>query len=128
MDAVDFDGLTRKYVALRDKKEEIAAAHKKELAKYTEVLNKLDALFLEYLNEHGLQNLTTKHATVFKGVRTSVSVADKEVFLKHVLTNEEYDLLDVRASKSIVKDMFENGEDVPGVNLRQEQYTRVNRK
>jgi len=128
MDSVDFDELTRKYVALRDKKEALAAKQKEELAKYTGVLNKLDALFLEYLNENGLQNLTTKHATIFKGVRTSVSVADKEVFLKHVLDSEEFDLLDIRASKSMVKDMFENGEEVPGVNIRQEQYTRVNRK
>ena len=91
-------------------------------------MNKLDTLFLEYLNDNGLQNLTTQHATVYKGVRTSVSVADKETFLKHVLDHEEYDLLDIRASKSVVKDMFENGEAVPGVNIRQEQFTRVNRK
>jgi hypothetical protein len=37
-------------------------------------------------------------------------------------------LLEKRVNKTIVNDMAEQGELVPGVNIRKEAYARVNRK
>ena len=125
---MDLDEMSRKYIALRDKKDEVKEKHKAELAPFNEVLSKLDALFLEYLNEQGLQNIATKHATIYKGVSTSVKVADWEAVLSYIREQENWQLLDHRVSKSMVQDMLENGEIVPGVSVRKEAYARVNRK
>lgn len=129
---MDFDDLTTKYVALRDRRAEVVQRHKEELAKYDEVLSDLENLFLEHLNSTNSQSLATDHATVYKGVHTSVRLADRDAFReevsRRVRENDDWSLIDLRPSKSLVSDMFDAGEAVPGVNISRTQYVRVNRK
>lgn len=129
---MDFSELTRKYIALRDRRAEVADRHKQELAKYDKVLGELENIFLEQLNDSGQQSFATDSATVYKGVHTSVKVADKEAFReelsRRVKEDDDWSLLDMRPSKSLVSAMYDAGEEVPGVNISRTQYVRVNRK
>jgi len=129
---VNLDDLTEKYVRLRDKKAEVEKRHKDELARFNKVLADLESIFLEHLNSTNLQSLATAHATVYKGVHTSVKLADKDAFReevsRRVKEQDDWSLIDLRPSKSLVSDMFDAGEAVPGVNISRTQYVRVNRK
>jgi hypothetical protein len=126
--APDLEELSRKYIALRDKKDEVAKRHKDELRPYNAALEKLEAFFLETLNDNGLQSLSTQSATIFRGTHTSVTAAEWDKTLEFIIENGRWDLLDKRVNKTIVNDMAEQGELVPGVNIRKEAYARVNRK
>lgn len=129
---MDFSELTRKYLALRDRRAEVVDRHKQELAKYDQVLGDLENIFLEQLNDAGQQSFATDSATVYKGVHTSVKVADKEAFKeelnRRIKEGDDWSLLDMRPSKSLVSAMYDAGEEVPGVNISRTQYVRVNRK
>ena len=125
---MDINELTRKFIALRDKKDALKKRQVEEMRPFTEMLNRLETLLLEYLDDQSLKSVATEHATVYKGVRTSVTVADWDAVLDYIKSEENWSLLEHRVSKSMVQDMLTNGEVVPGVNVRQEAYTRVNRK
>lgn len=129
---MEMNELTRKYLALRDKRAEVVARQKEELAKFDRVMGELENIFLEQLNESQLQSLATDTATVYKGTHTSVKLVDREAFLsqvkKRIAEEDDWTLLDMRPNKTLVSDMFDAGEVVPGVNISRTQYVRVNRK
>lgn len=124
----DLEDLSAKYLALRDKKEEIAARHKLELKPYNAALAKLEAFFLDTLQGSGLNSMSTEHATIYRGMHTSVTVGDWDETLPYIIEKEKWELLPRSVVKTIVKEMAEEGEMVPGVTMRQEAYARVNRK
>lgn len=124
----DLEELSRRFLALRDRKDEIAARHKQELKPYNEAMAKLEAYFLEVLQDSGLQSMSTKSATIFIGTSTSVTVAEWEKTLPFIIENERWELLNKAVNKTIVDEMLKEGEEVPGVTVRKESYARVNRK
>lgn len=124
----DLEELSRRFLALRDRKDEIQARHKQELKPYNEAMAKLEAYFLEVLQDSGLQSMSTKSATIFVGTSTSVTVAEWEKTLPFIIENERWELLNKAVNKTIVNEMLEEGEEVPGVTVRKESYARVNRK
>lgn len=124
----DLEELSRRYIALRDRKDEIQQRHKKELKPYNDAMAKLDAFFLEVLMSSGLQSMSTESATIFRGTHTSVTVAEWDKTLPFIIENERWELLNKAVNKTIVNEMLEEGEEVPGVTVRKEAYARVNRK
>lgn len=103
------------YVRIRDKKDEMKEEFKKALAPLNEALLKLDNEFLEELNDTGAEALNTKEGTVYKIIRASASVKDRDEFLKYVFDQENLELLDVKANKTVVRELAKEGVVVPGV-------------
>lgn len=105
------------YVQLRDKKQELDKEHIGKVAPYVEAMGKLEQAMLSMLNDTGQENAKTKAGTVYKSTEVSVSIADKDLFRRHVVGGELWDLIDWKASKTSVRDIVdETGEPPPGVN------------
>jgi|3_EtaG_2_1085321.scaffolds.fasta_scaffold00128_31 uncharacterized radical SAM superfamily Fe-S cluster-containing enzyme len=124
----DVKDLMDKYLVLRDEKEKIDARHKEELKPYKEAMEKLDSVFLTSLNETGLDAMSTTTTTVYKEVITTMSIADRPMFLGHVRENDAWNLADIRPAKVAIRAAMEDGETVPGVNVTQIRKVKVKRK
>lgn len=126
MTEINIDELVSKYLKLRQLKKEKDDAHKAEVAPLTEMMEKLENLFLQRMNAAGLESLPTKHGTPYKTKRTSVTVADWEASLGFIRENELWGLLEKRVSKAAVQEYVEEHEDLPpGLNWREEIVVNV---
>lgn len=120
--------LVEKYVGLRDQKAEMEAAHKEALKPLNDKLDLIENKMLEVMEKNGLDSIKTSAGTAYKSLRTSATVADKDVFWTFVVSNQEYGLLDKRVLKSGVEQYIERTGSVPaGVNWRQEATVNFRR-
>ena len=92
---------------------------------------KIEAVFLMKFKELGIDSIKASNGTgtAYKAVQTSATVADRAVFLEHVIANQAFELLDVRANKTSVAEYKEANEGAipPGLNWREEQTVNVRR-
>jgi hypothetical protein len=117
------------YVKLRDKKAQLKAEYTDAVAPVQEKMDKLEVKFLEIMNTTGVDSLKTEFGTAYSTTRTTASVADKDAFFKFVKDNEEWPLMEVRASSTAVKQFVEAhaGDVPPGLNLNVERTIGVRR-
>jgi hypothetical protein len=120
------DAIAR-YIAVRDKKQELEREHKERLLPLNEVLRKMENLFLGILNEQQAQNIKTDAGTILKNTKTNVKVDDWEEVLHYIRENEAWDALDRRISKTFVEDMAEQETPVPGVSLTRTVVAQIRR-
>lgn len=126
MAALNIDDLVGKYLKLRELKKEKEEAHKREVAPISEMMGKLEMLFLQRMNEAGLESLPTKHGTPYKSKRTSATVADWEAVYSFIREHELDNMLERRVNKSAVQQYVEEHGDLPpGVNWREEIVVNV---
>ena len=110
--------LIEEYIALRDAKK-VADETYAEFVKvnYTDRMDELERTLLDTLNKLGVDSLAGKSGTVYKKLSTSVTIADAREFRRHVIGDEDWDLVDWRANKTAINDLVENGEPLPpGIN------------
>ncbi len=120
--------LIEKYIAIRDKKAEIVAAHKAKIAKIDETLDKVEAVLLVQLEENGMESARCKSGTVYKSNRTSATVADWDYVLNFIQTHDLWNMLERRVSKQAVEQYKEEHGDLPpGINWREEVVVNVRR-
>ena len=120
--------LIGKYIAIRDKANEIKNKHKEELAPYNEAMHKLEEHFLKAMQEQDLENLKTDGGTAYQSVQTSVTVADWDAFRDWVQHESAWHMLDKRANKTAVAEVLEEtGELPPGLNIKRSVKVNVRR-
>lgn len=120
--------LVGKYIELRDKKSEIKAEYDQKVAKIDAVLEKIEAKLLSVFDDTGMDSCKTEFGTAYTSNRSTASVADREVFMNFIKENEEWPLLEIRASKSGVEQYKEaNAELPPGINWRSERVVNIRR-
>lgn len=120
--------LVEKYIQLRDKKAEYKAEYDAKVAKVEEVLDKIEAKFLQVFEESGLDSVKTEAGTAYKSTRVSVTTGDKDAFMEFVRTNDEWPLLEVRPSKAAIEEYRAAHDDLPpGINWRAEQVVNIRR-
>lgn len=108
--------LVEAYIMLRDKKEAAQAEFKKSLETTNKIMETLEGILLQRLEELGVDSLTAKGiGTVYRNTQDSCSVQDKATFKEWVEETGNWDVVDMRANKTIVRDMLNKGEQVPGV-------------
>jgi hypothetical protein len=118
---MNFSQRIDQYIKLRAKKKELQDAHKAEIAKYNDALEKLEGLLLTWLDQTGQDNAKTSAGTVYKKERKSASLDDPALFLGFVIDNQAWDLMDRKANVTAVADYLdEHGETPPGVKLTRE--------
>lgn len=114
------------YIQLREKKSALKAKYDEEKGPIEAKMEKLEALMLGVFDKNGIESVKTPAGTPYITTRTSVTTADKDVFMTHVRSNLAWDLLEVRPSKSAVDTyMQEHGDAPPGVNVRTERVINV---
>jgi len=117
------------YVKLRDAKEALAKKHKDEMSGYNEKLAVIERWVQRELDRQGMDKAGNKSVgTAFIQKVDSCTVADKEAFMKFVKDEDHFELLDIRASKTVVRDFMENtGEIPPGVKFDSARVVRIRR-
>jgi hypothetical protein len=120
--------LIGKYIAIRDKKDQIKAEYDQKVLAIDEALVKIENALLRTLQNTGVESVRTDFGTAYISVRNSCTTADKQAFLDYIRTNEDWGLLDARPMKSAVEQYQEEHGDIPpGLNWRSEQVVRIRR-
>lgn len=120
--------LVAKYIELRDKKAQIKAEYDGKVAKLDENLDKIEAVLLKTFDSTGMDSAKTEFGTAYTSTRTTASVANPDVFMKYVIANEAWHLLEKRAAKSGVEQYKAEHDDVPpGVSWRSERTINIRR-
>lgn len=117
------------YIQLRDKKAQMKSEFEASVAPITDKMEKLEAKLLDVFNKTGMDSVRTEHGTAYTAVRTTASVADREAFMEFVKANEEWSLLEVRASKTAIEQFRDSNDNElpPGVNIRSERVVNIRR-
>lgn len=117
------------YIQLRDKKAQMKSEFEASVAPITEKMEKLEAKLLDVFNKTGMDSVRTEYGTAYTAVRTTASVADREAFMDFVKANEEWSLLEVRASKTAIEQFRDSNDNElpPGVNIRSERVVNIRR-
>jgi hypothetical protein len=116
------------YIALRDQKAAIKAEYDAKVSKIDKTLDTIEAKLLEVFEQTGMDSVRTANGTAYTTVRTSASVADREIFMNYVKSHDEWPLLEVRASKTGIEQFKEMNQDLPpGVNWREERVVNIRR-
>jgi len=106
------------YVALRDQLKKIDSEHEDRRKEYVETMAQLSARLQNFLESSGVDSAKTKAGTVYSSVRYTASLADPEAFMRFVIANNKFELLDRRANATAVRDYVEeNNQLPPGANL-----------
>lgn len=122
------DVLIEKYIQLRDKKTQMKSEFDAKLAPIEEAMQKIEAHIMKTLNELGSDRIGGATGVAFKSTQNSATVADKELFRQFVLENDRWELADIRAAKTAIKEYIDENDDLPpGINWRSETVIRVNR-
>jgi len=116
------------YIKMRDKKAQMKAEFDASVAPLNEKMEKLEAKLLDVFNKTGIDSVKTEFGTAYTTTRVTASVADREIFMTHVKENDDWALLEVRASKTAVEQYRETNNDLPpGVSIREERVVNVRR-
>jgi phage host-nuclease inhibitor protein Gam len=116
------------YIKLRDKEAEEKAAFDAKVAPLREKREQLEAKLLDAFGKTGVDSVKTEFGTAYTSTRTTASVADRDAFMGFIIANQEWALLECRASKTAVEQYQAANEDLPpGVNIRVERVVNVRR-
>ena len=121
--------LIQKYVAARDKKEELDAKYKEKVKVIDNYMTKIEGLVLAAMEKNDVRLMSSEAGTAYMSTRNSCTTADKQAFLDYIKSNEEWGLLDARPLKSAVEVFIEanDGDLPPGINWRSENVLRIRR-
>lgn len=122
------DVLIEKYIQLRDKKAALKAEFDGKVAPVDEAMARIEAHMMKVLTDLGSDRIGGATGVAFKSTVNSATVADKELFREFVRANDAWELADIRAQKTAIKDYIEQHDDLPpGINWRTETVIRINR-
>jgi len=126
---IDIEKRVGQYVALRDKIKAEDDAHKERMKPARALLEQLNGALLQHLIDIGAENVRTASGTVSRRMERSASLSDPDAFMRFVIGNEAWDLLDRKANKTAVFDFIEeNKEAPPGVSTSVTYVVGVQRK
>ena len=120
--------MIEKYIALRDKKDEIKKQHTKQLEPFNQVMDRLEGMILDQLNQNNLDSMRSENGTAFKSTETSVTVKNWQETFGFIQSNGLWDLLEARVNKTAALSVIEESKaPIPGVNVTQTTVVRVRR-
>ena len=105
------------YLKLRNKKEAIESETKEKVKGIKDNMAKLEGWIKEQADKQGVKSFKTDHGTAFLTTTDFAQVADWDVVLDYIKTNDAFDMLEKRVSKTAVRGYIEKNKTVPsGVN------------
>lgn len=124
---MDINKIVAHYVELRDRKKDMEAQHKADLAPIKQDMEQIEAGLQRYMLDHGLTSLKAESGTPYISEATSAQVTDWDQVLKYALETHQYSLFERRVAKKALQELSEQGEDVPGVDLVTVKKTNIRR-
>ena len=115
------------YLKLREQKTQMAARHKDEMAPLNDKAQKLETYMLSLLNSAGVDSMAFKDVgTMFKKTVQSVTVEEWDATLDWIKTNNAWEFLERRVSKTVTQEYTETtGEVPPGINVKTDTVVQV---
>ena len=107
--------LTKKYVELREIKQEMEKLLNEKLKPINEKLAEIEIEILHFFNSTGQTSAKTKYGTPYKTILRSVTVSDSNEFFDFIKKNSAFDLLQKRVVATVFDQYIEDGIEVPGV-------------
>lgn len=125
----DMELRVKQFIQLRDKIKELEDAHKEKLKPLRDLQEVVAGRISAFMTANKLENLKTAAGTCYTTTKTTASLADPEAFMKYVIENNAFDLMDRRANATAVKDFVKanNGHLPPGCNLNTIETVGVRR-
>lgn len=116
--AEDMEKRVAQYVQVRDYIKKMDDEHEAKMKPSKDMLQKLAGIIHRFLEDNKLENLRTTAGSCYISTRWTATVQDADVFFKFVIDNEEFDLLERRASATAVRAYVDEHKSLPaGVNL-----------
>lgn len=114
----DIDKRVGQYIMVRDKIAEVRKRHETEIKPLLDLQNDLSTWLQQFMEGSGSKGVKTAHGSCYLSTRYTASLSDPDEFMKYVITNQDFDLLDRRANSTAVKAFVEkNNKLPPGCNL-----------
>lgn len=111
--AFNVEKRTDQLVRLRAEIDRLDKEHKDRMKPYKEMWEKLTGAMMAYLNDTNSQSVKTGAGTVFLSSRKTASLEDADAFMRYVVSNEAWDLLDRKANATAVADYIEEHDAPP---------------
>jgi hypothetical protein len=112
------DKRVAQYIQVRDKLKELDDAHDAAKKPLVELQNLLTGWMQKFMDDSKSESIKTAHGTCYASVRYTASLPDAEAFMKFVIENNKFEMLDRRANSTAVRAYVEEtGGLPPGVNL-----------
>jgi hypothetical protein len=126
----DISKYVAKYLELRDRKAAMEAEHKERVAPLSDALEKLENFFGAQMSALNVNSLPTDYGTPYKSTLLQVKATNKPKFVAFAMEHKDWDLLDIRPSKSGIEVFLEKNRDViiPGIELTQRINVNVRKK
>jgi hypothetical protein len=120
--------LIDKYIEIRDKKAQLKAEYDAKKNKMDDALDKIEAVILKTFDASGMDSAKTENGTAYTSRLVTATVADPDVFMRHVVETEAWHMIEKRCSKVGVEQYrAEHDEVPPGINWREERVVNVRR-
>ena len=117
------------YIKLREEKETIARRHKDELCAINEKMKLIEKWTSRELNKQGLEESRNSAGSVFFSNADTCKGVDKDAFLSFVTTTGQFELMEVKASKVVVRDFMQSSGEIPaGIEFKSADVIRFRRK
>jgi hypothetical protein len=110
---MNITNLVTKYIAARDMKAKLDAAHKTKLEPLIAAMDKTEAAILDFFNAHGMDSAKCDAGTAYRAVKSSATVNDMDAFLDFVRTNDAWNFLEKRVAKTQVDEYVAENNDLP---------------
>ena len=111
------DQVISAYLTLRSQKEAIEAEAKDKVKGIKAKMEKIEAWIKTQADEQGVTSFKTKSGTAFLTTTDYANVADWDSVLEFIRTNDAFDMLEKRVSKTAVRGYIDMNKAVPpGVN------------
>jgi hypothetical protein len=113
MAEMNITALVTKYIAARDMKSKLDAAHKTKLEPLILAMEKTEAAILDFFNTHGMDSAKCEAGTAYRSMKSSATVNDMDAFLDFVRTNDAWNFLEKRVAKTQVDEYVAENKDLP---------------
>ena len=110
--------LIEKYLECRRSLKVLTDRYEEEAKPYKEGMQTIESLLGDEMNRLGGQAIKTAAGTAYRSTITSFRVADREMWLDWVFSNNQRDMLTSHVAKDAVKEFTEtNAKPPPGLNM-----------
>ena len=129
MQSPTVDDYVAQYVKLRDFIKKETDAFDERLKPYKDAMALIEAQLGQKMLDDGVESFKTEHGTAYKSSTLSVRTADKDSFVRYVIGEQAWGLVDFRPLKEGVKEFLEQHGDTPppGVDIAFVTNVRVRR-
>jgi len=128
-DEIPLEKLTRAYIKMRDKKEELSRELEEKIGSLDADMKRVKTAILDHMKDLGAESLRTDAGTVYRTVRTTYSTNDWESMNKFILEHGVPELLEKRLHQTNMKAYLEEHPDElpPGLNANMEYSVTIKR-